>query len=193
MRNTKLPFVLLLPLFFLAHKLMAQKYQPAERGSKMEFAFQKAGEGATTQKVRVNFTGMSGLITFDPRPQNLAIASFDLTLNAAGLKTIEKEYEIKLKGADYFDTREYPSIRLKSSSVTQDKPGGIIYTLNGAMTLKGITRPVKIQFTARASGTGYMFNGFFEFSKRAFGLGEGSELADNVTVYVQINANSRKS
>ncbi len=166
----------------------AQEYVPVDRGSRVEFTFQQ-GKGESLIKVKGSFTKLLGLIQFDP--QHLNKAAFDISMGAATLHTTDKGDEFKLKSTGYFDVAKYSTIRIKSTSITQDRPGGIVYILNGSLTMKGITRPVKIQFTTIPSGNGYMFRGLLQFSKQAFGLGEKGDYDDIVAVYLQVNSTKK--
>ena len=153
-------------------QLHAQQYAPDAKGCKANFKVIKKQGG---EVVRGSLTHMSGQIVFDPA--HAAGASFD----------------IKLKKLPYFNVAKYPAIKIKSTSVTQDKPGSIFYTLHGDLTINGITKPAKIQFTATPSGTGYIFRGALELSRQDFGLGNGSDdMGDNVSVFIEVHAEATK-
>ena len=141
--------------------------------------------------VRGSLTHMTGQIVFDPA--HAAGASFDINVNVGGISTGVPEWDSKLKKLPYFNVAKYPAIKIKSTSVTQDKPGSIFYTLHGDLTINGITKPAKIQFTATPSGTGYIFRGALELSRQDFGLGNGSDdMGDNVSVFIEVHAEATK-
>lgn len=175
-------------ILLLSLCVSAQTYLPTNRGSKLEFNF-KQGKGETLVQSKATFSSVLGLIQFDPK--QLQHASFDLSVTTTGLSTMSKTEGARLKGADFFDVADYPVINIKSTSVTQDAPGSVVYIVAASLTIKGITKPVKIQLTCVPSGTGYMFHGLMQFSRMAYGLGEKNDFDDIVPVFLQINTTKK--
>jgi polyisoprenoid-binding protein YceI len=179
--------IVLLIVSTLFNPAFAQHYVPAAKGSKVELKFtnHKAEE-----VVKCSLGAVKGKIIFDPK--NLSAASFDITVGTAGLGTGMAEWNKNLKSEAFFNTKKYPVIRLKSASVTQDRGGSIVYIIHGNLTIKGITKPVNIQFIGTPMGTGYMFRGGFEISRSAFGLGTKEDgLDDPVSVFMEIKTEKK--
>ena len=185
-KTMKLAIIML--LLMISAQLSAQTYVPTDKGSRVEFALQQ-GTGDAITKVKGSLSNLYGLIQFDP--QQLGKASFDISLSAGTMRCADKVNEFRLRGTEFFNVSHYPVISIKSTSVTQDRPGGVVYILSGMLTLKGMTKPVKIQLTAMPSGTGFMFRGLLQFSRQAFGIGEKGEFDDKVAVYLQINTTKK--
>lgn len=59
----------------------------------------------------------------------------------ASIDTGNKDRDNHLKSGDFFDAEKFPAISFSSTSLTQD---GDDYTLKGDLTIKGVTKPVKI-------------------------------------------------
>ncbi len=163
---------------------MAQTYKPVDRGSQVEFTFKK-GKGDDMIQTKASFSKLFGLIQFDPKLLQRSL--FDISLTTSGLRTAGRGGEAHLKDLEFFDVSDYPSITIKSTSVTQDRPGSTVYLVNAILTMKSISRPVKIQLTTTPSGNGYMFHGLLQFSRKAYGLGTPDEYDDMVAVYLQVN------
>ena len=165
-----------------------QQYVPADKGCKAEFRIVKHTGG--DHVVRGTLNNLKGKIIFDPK--NLSAASFDMTIGVAGINTGKPDKDNELKKDTYFNLVKYPVIKIKSTSVTQDKPGGIIYILHGNLTMKGITKPVNIQFMVTPSGTGYLFRGTLELSRLVFNLGSKDDgFDDHVSVFIEVRANKK--
>jgi polyisoprenoid-binding protein YceI len=183
--KTILGTLILAVLFINPFQIIAQGYKPVEKGTRIEFIIQK-GKTADARKLKMASKMVSGQIKFDP--QHLAQASFDLSFPFNTFSSANKQDEEELKGPDLFFTSKYPVMQLKSTSVSQDRPGGVVYILNGLLTIKGISKPVKVQFTAIHSGNGYLFRGLLQFNRKTFMLGDGGGYDDYVSAFVQINA-----
>ena len=162
----------------------AQQLMPAPKGCKVDF---KLSDGQTM--VRGSMNDLKGTIVFDPA--DLKKASFDVTVNPGSVHTGDKARDAGLSNEPYFNKLRYPVIRIRSDSVTTDKPGSIVYTLHGHLTMKGVTRPVNIQFMATPMGTGYVFRGSLQLSRLAYNVGEKGAIDDNVSVFLEVRANRK--
>ena len=167
---------------------LAQGLIPIDRGSKVELTMTQ-GTGDDIKKLKGNFGSMYGLIQFDPT--HLEQSSLDISFNTNTLRTHDKGDEFRLKSREFLDAAKYPTLTIRSTSITQDRPGGIVYILKGTLTIKGVTRPTRIQFTATKSGSGYLFMGLMQFKRLDFGMGEKGEFDDNVSVFLQVNSEKK--
>jgi polyisoprenoid-binding protein YceI len=168
--------------------LRAQMYIPAEKGCKVEFKAirHKGGD----QVIRGTLSSLKGKITFDPK--NLNTAAFDITLSAGSIKTGNPDIDKVLRAIPYFNPLKYPLVTIKSTSVTQDRPGGIIYVLHGDLTINSITKPVSIQFMATPTDRACMFRGTLQLSRASFGLGEkGDGIEDVVSVFIEVRTTKK--
>jgi len=169
--------------------LYAQQFIPLAKGSKVEFKLISHKDGDEVVKGRL--AGLKGKITFDPKTLNKA--SFDITLGAGSVSTGKSALDNTIKKEPFFNALKYPVIHFKSTSVTQDIPGSIVYILQGNLTIKGITKPAKIQFMATPIGEAYLFRGSLELSRQAFNVGNKDEtLDDNVSVFIEVRTAKSK-
>lgn len=89
-------------------------------------------------------SGPTGTITIaDPLAQSSAHASID----ASTLTTANAMRDEKIHGPDVLDVARFPTIDFSSRSLRELGPGR--YALDGDLTLRGITRPVTLEVTAR--------------------------------------------
>ena len=163
----------------------AQHYVPVESGSKIEFSVMNKEVGGTPQKVKGTLNKISGNINFDPK--HLDRSSFNITLNAASVNTHDAARDKDLKGFRFFDVLSFPSIRFVSTSVTQDRPGSIVYNVAGNLTIKGVTKPVKLQFTTTRTGKSYLFRGSMTINRLLFNVGEKGDIGEDVTVFIEVH------
>lgn len=172
-------------LLFLAPLLAAaQQYTPAAAGSKVEFRINGKQDGDPVV-VRGSFGGIRGTIVFDTA--NLKSAAIDVTVSLAAISTGNTIRDKELKSVTYFDVAKSPVARIQSQRITFDQPGGL-YTLTGMLTLRGITKAVKIPFMAVPVTGGYVLRGSFDVSRQVFGLGPKGTMDDNVSVYLRVKA-----
>lgn len=77
-------------------------------------------------------------------------SSFDLTIKAESVDTASFLRDTHLKGPDFFNAKQFPTISFKSKSVTKGE--GSSYDVTGDLTLHGVTK--QVTFKVNATGTG---------------------------------------
>lgn len=90
--------------------------------------------------VRGLFNRVRGTIRFDPKDPERA--SVEVTIDAAGVYTGIKKRDDHLRSADFFEVEKYPVMTFKSTAVSTK--GGKGLTVNGDLTIRGVTRPVTL-------------------------------------------------
>lgn len=97
------------------------------------------------------FDQSSGKVTLDRAAKN---GSVDITIEAASLSTGYGKRDDHLKSPDFFNVAENPKITFKSTSVKfkGDTPA----TVEGNLTLLGVTKPVTLSINAFKCGTNPM-------------------------------------
>lgn len=135
------------------------------------------------------FNNVSGGFTLDA--DDPSKAAFDVTIRADSIDTANGPRDAHLKGPDFFNVRQYPTIRFQSTSAASAGEGA--YEVQGNLSLHGVTKPitVKIQQVGVAPGMrgGRVAGVFSEFTiKRSdFGMkGMIGPLGDEVTVIVSL-------
>jgi polyisoprenoid-binding protein YceI len=96
---------------------------------------------AMVTKVRGAFHEFSGSGYFDS--EQPARSHLELTIDAKSIDTGNQDRDAHLRSNDFFSMDEYPQIHFVSTSVSgvNDR-----YQVTGDLTIKGVTRPVTIDF-----------------------------------------------
>ena len=77
-----------------------------------------------------------------------AKSSVSVTIAAGSVTTGSKDRDGHLSSADFFDVETYPELTFVSTSVARD---GDEWTISGDLTIKGVTKPVSIEFEQTGS------------------------------------------
>jgi len=80
--------------------------------------------------------------TFDVDEADPTGIKFDVTIQAASIDTNQPRRDDDLRGPDFFDVKEYPTLTFKSKSVT--KTGDNKYDVTGDMTIRGVTKEITV-------------------------------------------------
>jgi polyisoprenoid-binding protein YceI len=121
-------------------------------------------------KVRGNFTDFSAEITID---DDKLLSSVVASVQAASINTNDEGRDAHLRGADFFDVEQFPTLDFRSTSV---EASGSDYLLHGELTIHGVTRPVtfELEFDGVArdpwGNTKAGFTAETEISRKDFGL-----------------------
>ncbi len=103
--------------------------------------FEYSHFGYSNQIHRFNKT--SGVVTIDREAKT---GSVDVTIDATSVNTGYDTFNEHIQGKDFFDTADFPTITFKSTKVTfkGDQPA----TVEGNLTIKGVTKPVTLTVTS---------------------------------------------
>jgi polyisoprenoid-binding protein YceI len=97
---------------------------------------------AMVTKVRGTFNEFDGAGYFDA--ENPAASHLQLTIKADSIDTRNSDRDAHLRSNDFFDMEVYPEITFASTAV--DHVGAENYRVTGDLTIKGVTKPVTIEF-----------------------------------------------
>ncbi len=97
---------------------------------------------AMVTKVRGSFNEFEGTGYFDA--ENPGNSKLILTIKAASIDTRNADRDGHLRGNDFFDMETYPEITFASTSVEQS--GADRFNVTGDLTIKGVTKPVTVEF-----------------------------------------------
>ena len=94
--------------------------------------------GLTTQISK--FEKTTGTVTLDKAAKTGAV---DITIDMTSVNTGYETFDGHIQGEDFLDTAKYPTATFKSTKVTfdGDKPA----TIDGELTIKGVTKPVTLK------------------------------------------------
>ena len=136
------------------------------------------------------FKGISGTITLDPaKPEQ---GSVRIEIDAGSVDTRDEKRDQHLRGPDFFDSKQFPSIVFESKSIQKAEKA---LKVQGELDLHGVQKSVEA--TVALTGTGEFYGkrqGFeatFVIKRSDFGMDYGlanSALGDEVHLTVAIEA-----
>jgi polyisoprenoid-binding protein YceI len=140
---------------------------------------------------RGKFDKTGGTITLDRAAKTGAL---DITIDANSLDFGHARLNEHAKGADIFDVAKYPTATYKSKSITFK--GDVPVTVEGELTLHGITRPVTLSINRFKCITHPMLkrevcgaDASAEFNRGDFGITYGlPRFAPEVKLAIQVEA-----
>ena len=104
---------------------------------------------AMVTKVRGQFTEFDGRATIDSR--NPAGSTVTVVIQAASIDTRQADRDAHLRSADFFDVETHPEIRFVSTRVA--RKDAQTWSISGDLTIKGVTKPVTVDFEYTGSAT----------------------------------------
>jgi polyisoprenoid-binding protein YceI len=139
-----------------------------------------AGYAADPAQSRLEFTGVQAGADFkgmfhkftaaiEFAPDALATSHFDVQVDMSSEDSLDKDRDQTIKGSDVFDVAHYPTAHYVTKSITKTASG---YTAVGALTLRGVTKDVSIDFQFQ-SGSGAKLEGSAKLKRLDFGVGQG--------------------
>ena len=131
--------------------------------SRLEFVGVQAG--AEFKAVFHKFT-----TTVDFAPEQLAAAHIDVLIDLGSVDSQDKDRDKTIVGADIFDVAHFPSAHYVTRSFSKTAAG---YAANGALTLRGVTKDVPIDFQFTTTATGAKLEGSARLKRLDFGVGQG--------------------
>lgn len=137
------------------------------------------------------FDKTSGKIVFDRAAQT---GSVDVSIDATSVNTGYALFNQHIQGEDYFSTARYPTITFKSTKVVFD--AGKPVTVEGDLTIKGVTRAVTLTVTSFQSMPHPMFkkdalgaNALARVKRSEFNMGKSAPyISDEVTLSIAVEA-----
>jgi polyisoprenoid-binding protein YceI len=91
-------------------------------------------------KVRGTFASYSGTITVAEDPLQSSVA---ITIDPATVSTGDENRDGHLTSADFFDVESHPEITFNSTGVA--KVDGATFTVDGELSVHGVTRPLSLE------------------------------------------------
>ena len=141
----------------------ATSYSADPRQSRLEFIGVQAG--AEFKGVFHKFTA-----AVDFAPDALANAHFDVQIDMNSVDSLDKDRDTTIRGSDIFDVAHFRVAHYVTRSFTKTAAG---YTAVGALTMRGVTRDVPIDFRFTPSATGAKLEGTAKLRRLDFGAGQG--------------------
>lgn len=91
-------------------------------------------------KIKGSFGDFEGQVQFDGKSMEAGSAA--ITIQVPSINTDNKDRDEHLQGPDFFDAVKYPTITFKSRKIIAGEDGA--FTMIGDLTIKGVTREVKL-------------------------------------------------
>jgi polyisoprenoid-binding protein YceI len=99
-------------------------------------------------KVHGRFDRFSGSVTIGEDPTE---SSVDVEIELASVDTRDEKRDAHLRSTDFFGVDEHPTMTFRSTSVRPGK--GDAWTVEGDLSLNGVTRPIELSVTYEGSAT----------------------------------------
>jgi polyisoprenoid-binding protein YceI len=149
--------------------------------SSLEFAFTQAGA------VNKGHFGRFPL-SLDFSADNLAASRLEVGIDVTSLDSGDKDRDDTLRSADLFAVAKFPQAHFSAPQIVKSAAG---FEASGKLTIRGVTRDVRVPFTFRTASeqgaaVGYM-NGKVSIRRLDFGVGQGEwqatdQVGNEVTV-----------
>jgi polyisoprenoid-binding protein YceI len=147
----------------------------------MSDAASAAGYTADATQSHLDFTGVQAGAEFkgvfhkftaavEFAADALASSHFDVQIDMSSEDSQDKDRDKTIKGSDVFDVAHNPTAHYLTKSITKTASG---YTAVGALTLRGVTKDVPIDFQFTQAGSGAKLEGSAKLKRLDFGVGQG--------------------
>ena len=140
------------------------------------------------------FNAVSGTVEFDEAKPDQARIEASIDVNS--LHTGDPARDGHIKGGDFFDAAQFPTIKFRSTKVAAAGSG---YKVTGDLTLHGVTKPVTLNVDAVSpeitdpwAGQRRGLTATANFNRKDFGMGwnvpagGGVMLSENVEVVLDL-------
>jgi polyisoprenoid-binding protein YceI len=155
--------------------------------SRLSFAGRQAGVGFEGR-----FERFTADIHFDPAvPSNSRI---EVVIDMASVTSDNRERDAAIRGHDWFAVAEHPTARFQGGSVRA--ADGNRYEAEGTLTIRGISRPVRLPFSLEPDGGATRARGELTIVRTDYGVGQGSWSSGNTValdVVIRFDILARRS
>ena len=140
-----------------------------------------AGYSADPQQSRLEFIGVQAGADFkgsfhkftaavDFAPEALQSSHLDVVIDLNSVDSMDKDRDTAIRGADIFDVAHWPTAHYVTRSFTRTATG---YAAVGALTLRGVTKDVAIDFQFTKAAAVAKLEGSAKLKRLDFGAGQG--------------------
>ena len=136
--------------------------------------------------IKGNFEKWNASIKFSSR--DIRTAVLDIEIEAGSVNSGSHMKDNKLKGKDFFNVKESPTITFKSTKIVQTGP--YTFDIEGNFTVRGVTKTEKLTLTSDSKGTpSGRLDGMMAFDRKDYGMTSGIpfiKIANRVEVNVHL-------
>ncbi len=140
-----------------------------------------AGYTADAEHSRLEFVGVQAGAEFkgvfhkftaavEFAPDALASSHFDVQIDMNSVDSMDKDRDKTMRGSDVFDVAHAPTAHYVTKSFTRSGAG---FSALGALTLRGVTKDVPIDFQFAQGPAGATLTGSARLKRLDFGVGRG--------------------
>ena len=130
---------------------------------------------------RLEFTGMQAGAPFkavfhqfsaavDFAPDALATTHIDVVIDAKSVDSQDGDRDKTIRGPDILDADHFPTAHYVTKTFTKTAGG---YSASGALSLRGVTKEVPIEFQFTTTPSGAKLEGSAKLNRLDFGAGQG--------------------
>ncbi len=133
------------------------------------------------------FQRWEGRIRFSPAA--LDRSSIRITIDLASARTGDADRDMTLAGPEFFATEKAADAQFTSKRIRA--LGGDRYVADGTLAMRGVARPISVDFTLRITGNQADAKGRGQVSRSAYAIGNGADysaIADRVTINFSLRA-----
>ena len=141
----------------------AASYTADPQQSRLEFVGVQAGA-----EFKAAFHKFTAAVDF--APDALASSRFDVQIELNSVDSKDKDRDTTIRGPDIFDVAHWPTAHYLTRSFTKSAVG---FTAIGALTLRGVTKDVPIDFQFVPTAAGAKLEGGAKLKRLDFGAGQG--------------------
>jgi polyisoprenoid-binding protein YceI len=141
----------------------AASYTADAQQSRLEFVGVQAGAD-----FKAAFRKFTAAVDF--APDALASSHFDVQIDLNSVDSMDKDRDTTIRGSDIFDVAHSPTAHYVTRSFAKTATG---YAAVGALTLRGVTRDVPIDFQFTKEAAGARLEGTAKLKRLDFGAGQG--------------------
>ena len=139
MTSSKIRYLVLVLAVLCLQQAIADVYRIDTQGAHAFVRFKASHLGYSY--IYGRFNSFSGQFEYDT--DNPSSASVQVVIDAQSIDSNHAERDRKLRSADFFDVEAFPEITFSSTAVTESGVDEI--TIEGNLTLRGITRTVTLE------------------------------------------------
>jgi polyisoprenoid-binding protein YceI len=140
-----------------------------------------AGFTADPQQSKLEFVGVQAGAEFkgvfhkftaavDFAPEALADSHIDVQIDMNSVDSLDKDRDTTIRGKDIFDVAHNPAAHYVTKTISKTAAG---YAAVGALTLRGVTKDVPIEFQFVSAAPGAKLTGTAKLNRLDFGVGQG--------------------
>lgn len=114
------------------------------------------------------FKRFSGSIAYDAAKPAATVATLSVDMNSLDVGDDDSDAEVRKPA--WFDSARFPQATFRSTAVTPGAAGH--FEAVGTLTIKGKSQTITLTVTVQPMGGAHAFDGSFELSRKAFGIGD---------------------